>query len=126
MPSWSIMMEHKVSWSLQVARYHSKAVYCTVMKVYLSGPGGGLEAEAGWGLRVNATPEKAMTIESRKGIQRRVMLKKESAYIISELFYYCPFAENKMTFFNFLPVECKRQRINPIIPECEFVKLSAA
>jgi hypothetical protein len=37
----------------------------------------------------------------------------------------CPFAENKMTFFNFLPVECKRHQINQATPECAFVKLSA-
>ena len=38
----------------------------------------------------------------------------------------CPFAENKMTFFNFLLVECKRQQINQATPECAFVKLSVA
>jgi len=36
----------------------------------------------------------------------------------------CPFAENKMTFFNFLPVACKLQQINQATPECAFVKLS--
>ena len=39
---------------------------------------------------------------------------------------HCPFAENKMTFFNFPPVEYKRQRINQATPECVFVKLSVA
>jgi len=34
----------------------------------------------------------------------------------------CPFAENKMTFFNFLPVVYKRQPINQVIPKYEFVK----
>ena len=37
---------------------------------------------------------------------------------------HCPFAENKMTFFNFLPVACKLQQINQATPECAFVKLS--
>jgi hypothetical protein len=36
--------------------------------------------------------------------------------------YHCPFAENKMTFFNFLPVVYKRQPINQVIPKYEFVK----
>jgi hypothetical protein len=31
-----------------------------------------------------------------------------------------------MTFINYLPGGCKRQRINQVTPGCEFVKLSVA
>jgi hypothetical protein len=75
-------------------------------------------------LRLNIRTVRSTLRKSHSGLrdllEEYLHKKSKHAHIL------CPFAENKMTFFNFLPVVCKRRRINRVTPECEFVKLSAA